>query len=133
MDAEANYHRRTIKAAPMLLWALRRLGRSSTPLIFLAAFGVLAFIFSATVPDDDDIQQECLQSSKSKQCFLVNHKTATDFPTPRIYAGGSVHASLTPQLASYHQTGLLGLARDHVKDRVCACRMGDRSPPTQPS
>jgi hypothetical protein len=48
---------------PLLRGTCRRF-TFSRGLILLGSFGVLAFLFSAIVPDDDGFQQECLRSRR---------------------------------------------------------------------
>lgn len=87
--AAANCPQRAIRAVPLLP------GR--VLLRLLAAFGILAFIFSAASPGDDDIQQEFYKTSKSKQCAFANYKTASILRTIRIRAVCSALAPPTPQ------------------------------------
>lgn len=60
-------------------------------------------MFSAISPDDDDIQQEFCQSSKSKQCVLANYKTVSN-PTFQICTVRSALAPPTPHFASHYVT-----------------------------
>jgi hypothetical protein len=123
MDALANYPRRVLKTDP--LFARRAL------LSLLAALGVLAFIFSAISPVDDDIQQEFFQHSKSKQCVLTDYKAVSNFRTFRICTVHSALAPPTPQFASYDVTARVSIPGDDIKSsRVCS-RTGDRSPPSK--
>ena len=77
MDAVSNYPQCATKAERS---CPRRPGHFShhyyALLIALAAFGVLAFIFSA-LPNDDDIQQEFVRSLESKQDVFL--------PTIKLY------------------------------------------------
>lgn len=123
MHAVANYPQRAIKAEPLLL-------RGALPRI-LAALGVLAFIFSATCPVDDDIQQEFLQSNKSKQCVFANYKALSNLCTLGIY---TLHPALvppTPEIASHYLTAYVSVTDNEIKCRVCSRTTGDRSPPTK--
>ena len=100
MDDAANYPQRAINAEPLLPRRPCRLGHRFVLLGLLGALGAFAFIFSAISPDDDDIQQEFFQSSKSRQCFLANYKTVSSW-TFRICTVRSVLAPPTPQFASF--------------------------------
>ena len=102
-------------------------------LIVLAAFGVLAFIFSAISPNDDDIQQEFFRSCKSKQCVPTNYKTVSTLRTFPICTVPSALASPTPQFASYNVRARVSVPDDEIKGRTCSTRTGDRSPPTKSS
>jgi hypothetical protein len=131
MDAAANYAKRITKAETLFSRRPRRCGHRFPLLSLLAAFGFLAFIFSAISPVDDDIQQECFQHSKSKQCVLANYKAASNLRTFRIYTVHSAVAPPTPQFASYDVTARASVPGDEIKGRVCSSRTGDRSPPTK--
>jgi hypothetical protein len=134
MDAVANYPQRAIKAEPLLPRRPCRLGHHCVLLGLLGAFGALAFIFCAISPDDDDIQQEFFQSSKSKQCVLANYKAVSNLRrTLRICTVRSALASPTPQFASYYVPACVSVPDDEIEDRVCSSKTGDRSPPIKSS
>ena len=117
MDAVLNYPQRTIKAVSFSLRP-RRLGHHCALLGLIGALGVLAFIFSAVSPDDDDIQQEFVQSSKSKQFVLANYKTVSNLCTFLINTVSSAIRVSIP---------------DKFSARIFTSRTGDRSPPTKSS
>jgi hypothetical protein len=127
MDVVVNCSRREITAA----FARRRRhgSRYRAVLSLLAAFGVLAFVFSVISPDDDDIQQEFFQGSKSKQCVRASYKTISSLQTFRICAVYSALAQPTPQFAGYYVAALISVPSDEIKSRVCGSRIGERSPP----
>lgn len=127
MDVVVNYSQRTITAE--LARGPRRRSRRRALLNLLAAFGVLAFVFSAISPDDDDIQQEFLQSSKSKQFVLANYKAVSSLQTGRICTVYSALAQPTPQFAGYCVTARVSVPSDEIKSRVCGSRTGERPPP----
>ena len=131
MDAVANYPQHA-KAEPLFPRRPRRLGSRSALLSLLGVFGVLAFILSATSPDDDDIQQEFSQTSRAKQCVLANYKALSNIRAFRICAVRSVLAPPMPQFASYYVTSLVAVP-DAIKAEVYRSRTGDRSPPTKSS
>jgi hypothetical protein len=131
VDAVANYPQHA-KAEPLFPRRPRRLGSRSALLSLLGVFGVLAFILSATSPDDDDIQQEFSQTSRAKQCVLANYKALSNIRAFRICAVRSVLAPPMPQFASYYVTSLVAVP-DAIKAEVYRSRTGDRSPPTKSS
>lgn len=133
MVVMANYSQRAINAELLCVPGPRRLGRYFALLRLLGAFGVLAFIFSASSPGDDDIQRECFLSSKSKQCVRVNYKAVSNSRTFRICSIRSALASPTPQNASYDVTARVCVTDDQIKNGVCSRRTGDRSPPAKVS
>ena len=98
-------------------------------LSLLAAFGVLAFVFSVISPDDDDIQQDFFQGSKSKQCVRADYNAVSSLQTFRICAVYSALAQLTPRFAHYYVAALVAVPSDEIKSRVCGSRTGERSPP----
>jgi hypothetical protein len=125
MHAVANYPQRAIRAEPLM-------PRRALPSL-LAALGVLAFIFSATCPDDDDIQQEFLQSNKSKQCVFANYKALSNVSTRRIYTLHPALAPPTPEIASHYLTTYVPITGNEIKCRISSRTTGDRSPPTKSS
>jgi len=133
MDAVANYPKRAIKAEPLLLRRPRRLGRYCALVGLLGAFGVLAFVCSATSPNDDDIQQESFLSNKSKQCVLANYKAVSNLRIFRICTVCSALASPRPQFASHCVTARVSVPDDQIEGRVCSSTTGDRSPPAKSS
>src|SRR3984893_17414694 len=84
MGAAAKCPQRGIKPEPLVPRRPRRRSRHYALLSTLAAFGLIAFIFSAISPDDDNSQQEFFQSSKSKQCLLANYKALSNPQTFRM-------------------------------------------------
>jgi hypothetical protein len=125
MHAVTNYPQRAIKAEPLL-------PRRALPNL-LAVLGVLAFLFSVTCPDDDDIQQEFLQSSKSKQCVFANYKALSNLYSFWIYILPPALALPTPEVASHYLTAYVSVTSNEIKCRVCSRTTGDRSPPTKSS
>ena len=133
MDAAAKCPQRGIKAEPLVPLRPRRRSRHYALLSTLAAFGLIAFIFSAISPDDDNLQQEFFQSSKSKQCLLANHKALSNLQTFRMCIFSSALAPPTTQCASYDVTARVSAPDDEIKGRIYSSRTGDRSPPTKTS
>jgi hypothetical protein len=133
MDAVANYPQRAIKAEPLFSRRPRRLRHRRALLGLLGAFGVLAFIFSAISATDDDIQQEFVHGSKSKQCVRANYKAVSNLRTFRICTVRSALAPPTSQFASYYVTARVSVPDGEIKGRVCSSRTGDRSPPAKSS
>jgi hypothetical protein len=132
MDLVVYYPPQTMKAEEFQSRP-RRHGHDRTYLRLLVVFGVLVFIFSATSPYDDDVQQEFCQTSKSKQCVLSNYKAVRNLGTFRICAAHYALASPTPQVASYDLTVRVSLTDDEIKDSVCSSASRDRSPPIKTS
>jgi hypothetical protein len=133
MDAAANYPQRAIKAEPLLPRRPCRIGHRRALLGLLGAIGVLAFVFSAASPGDDDIQQEFFQSSKLRHYFLANYKTVSSLRTFRICTVRSALAPPTQQFAGFYVTARVSVPDDEIKVRVCSSSTGDRSPPTKSS
>ena len=133
MDAVANCPQRAIKTEPLLPRRPRRLGYHWARLGLIGAFGVLAFILSAISATDDDIQQEFVQSSKSKQCVFADYKAVSNLRAFRIYTVRSALVPPPPQFASYDVTVRVSVHDAEIKDRVCSSRTGDRSPPARSS
>src|ERR1700680_1204584 len=125
MDAVANYPQRAIKAEPLLPRRPCRIGHRRALLGLLGAIGVLAFVFSAASPGDDDIQQEFFQSSKSKQCLLANYKALSNLQTFRMGIVSSALSPPTTQCASYDVTARVSGPDDEIKVRVCSSTTGD--------
>jgi len=132
MGTAVNYARPAIKAEQFLRRP-RRCGYHRALLGSLAAFGVLAFIFSAASPGDDELQQEFFLSSKSKQCILANYKAVSNLRAFRIFTVPTALAPPTPQFARYYVTARLSVRDNEIKAKVCSSRTGDRSPPTKSS
>jgi hypothetical protein len=117
MHSVANYPR-AIKAEPLL-------PRRALPRL-LAALGVLAFIFSATCPDDDDIQQKFLQSSKSKQRVVANYKSYWPLPwsltRPRCTSEKSITGGQGCCTSSPFSPTSSELGRGRMQRRIPPCR-----------
>jgi hypothetical protein len=97
------------------------------------ALGVLAFIFSAVSPEDDDIQQEFAQGPESRQCLVQNCKSITSI---RVTLVDPVHFAVVARtLLSFRYTALERVRMPSVKigAMVFRSRTGDRSPPTRSS
>ncbi len=133
MDSVANYPLRGIGAGPVVHHRAHRFRRYYSLLSLLTALGVLAFIFSATSPEDDAIQQDCCRNSKSKQCALANYKTLSNLRTFRICTVRSALTPPTQQFASYVTASVFFVPADEIKGIFCSSKTGDRSPPTKSS
>jgi hypothetical protein len=108
----------------------RHLTRSAVVRL-IALVGVLAFVFSAVCPDDDELQQECGQSSKHAQCLVQSRKTV-----PRIHGPIVRPARLAIVPQSWSSFCCSAVARTAISDmkigiRVFHSPVGDRSPPTK--
>ena len=97
----------------------------------LAAIGFLAFMFSAVSPYDDDVQQEFVQSNKSKQFTVSNYKSA---PDPQTFGAHRVPPVILHQrrlnicLAALQHDFV---AHDGALRTFSSNAIGDRSPPTK--
>jgi hypothetical protein len=60
----------------------------------IGVLGVLAFIFSAVSPDDDEILQEFTQGSKTRRCVVRNWKS---IPSVRVTPVNLVHCAIVPR------------------------------------
>jgi len=129
MDAAANCAQRAIKAKPLIRSCPRHPGYGYALLHLLAAFGVLAFIFSAVSPADDDIQQEFFKTSKSKQCVFAHYKNAVS--NLRVFRIRAVYCALNPPRPQFPSRFVKArVPGDKINNRVCSGNTGDRSPPT---
>jgi hypothetical protein len=129
MDTAANCSRRVIRTQPLPPRCPRRPDRRYA-LSLLTAFGVLAFILSATSPSDDNIQQEFCKTSKSRQCAFANDKAVSNLRIFRIRAVCSVLALPASLIPSYFATARVSIPDDEIRGRVWSSTSGDRSPPT---
>src|SRR5215470_12532724 len=130
MYAIVNASQRVAKREPLFAGRPCGVGRRQALVSILAAFGILAFIFSAISPVDDDVQPDFFQRSKSKQIIFV-YRAASTLQTFRIRTVHSALATPTPQFASYDVTARLAVCGDQTKNRVCINTAGDRSPPSK--
>ena len=92
--------------------------------------GVLAFIFSAVSPDDDEIQQEFAQGSKSRQDVVRNWKS---IPRVRVTLVNLVHNAIVPRRPPpVHCSAIARVLIRDVKNAPTALpnRTCGRSPPT---
>jgi hypothetical protein len=132
MNAISKWRQSAIVAIPFSpRW--RRLGHHCALLGLLGALGVLAFILSAISPDDDDIQQECFQSNKSKQFVLANYKAPSDIRGFRISTLRSALPRRWQLLANSLLLALIFISHQEIDGTIFSSRTGDRSPPTKSS
>ena len=125
MYAVAHDPRRVVNTEPLFAPARVAL------LCLLAALGVVAFIFSAISPLDDDSQQEFLHGSKPKLSVPAHYQALSNLRTFRIRSSPSALTPLTPQFASYDVTAGFFVRGHEIKGGVCSSRTGDRSPPSK--
>ncbi len=99
----------------------------------IGAIGLLAFLFSAVSPDDDNIQQESVQGNKQKQLVLANYKatravdtfgTSTVPPAPVTQPRPTIRRAVVGRVLSVDES-ILGT--------IVSSRIGDRSPPSKSS
>lgn len=110
-----------------------RLSYCCAQLGLLGAVGVLAFLFSAVSPDDDDIQQDFVQGNKAKQLVLVSDKATREL---RTFGTRSVLPALLAQPRTTVRRAVLGriLSVDEkILGTIVSSRTGDRSPPSKSS
>jgi len=131
MDAQPSYRQCAVTAGVFSSRQRRRLWYTRLGLI--GAFGVLAFIFSAISPDDDDIQQESFQSNKSKQFVLANYKAPSDIRGFRISTLRSALPRRRQLLANSQLLARILISRPEIDGTIFCSRTGDRSPPTKSS
>ena len=132
MDAAANYAKHTTKPETLFSRRPRRCGCRFPLVSLLAAFGILAFIFSVIQPDDDDIQQEFCKTSTLKQFTFANYKAVSNHRTLRIRALCSALAPPTSQFPTHSATRFF-VPCEEIRIGVSSSRTGDRSPPTASS
>jgi hypothetical protein len=129
MDAPPNHHQSAINAESFP----RRLGHHCALLGLLSAFGVLAFLFSAFSPDDDDIQQEFVQGNKPTQLVVANHRFTRSV---RTVGTSAVLPALVTQPRPTIRRAAVGrvLSVDEkVLETIVSTRTGSRSPPSKSS
>jgi len=132
MDAAPNHHQRVITAESFPPRP-RHLGHHCALLGLLFAFGVLAFLFSAVSPDDDDIQQQFVQGNKAKQFVLATSKSV---PNIRGFRINRVPSALLPPRPLSTRCTVIGrvLSVDEkIIGTIVSSRTGDRSPPSKSS
>jgi hypothetical protein len=109
----------------------RRAMRCCLLLGLLGAIGVLAFLFSAISPDDDDIQQEIVQGDKTKQRALANYKPTRE---GRALSRSTVLPALLAQLhptIRRAEVGRVVTVEEKILGTIVSSRTGDRSPPSK--
>jgi hypothetical protein len=93
--------------------------------------GVLAFIFSAVSPDDDEIQQEFAQGTKTRRCLVRNWKS---IPNVRITLVNPVCCAIVPRrLPSVRCSAIerVLIPDDEIGATAFASQTSGRSPPTR--
>jgi len=99
----------------------------------LSVLGILAFLFSAASPDDDDIQQEFVQGSKTKQFAVANRKIASGVHT---FRSSTVQAAPLPPVRTstrYTIVERISIRGGTIDEPIFGSRTGDRSPPAKSS
>jgi hypothetical protein len=129
MDAQPSY-RQCAATAPVLSCRQgRRYYCARWGLIGL--FGVLAFLFSAVSPDDDDIQQEFVQANRSKQFVLATYRSAPNVQGLRIKTVRCALVPPRPLSACCHVIGRISVDYKEINGAILSSRTGDRSPPSE--
>ena len=96
----------------------------------VAVLGVLAFIFSAVSPNDDENQQEFAQS-RTRRCVVRNWKSISSV---RVKLVNPVHDAIVPRsLSSIRRSAIERVLIDDLKSAGTAfpARTSGRSPPTR--
>jgi hypothetical protein len=129
MDAQPSYRQCALTALVLLCRRRRRYYCARWGLI--GAIGILAFLFSAVSPDDDDIQQESVQGNKPKQLVLANYKATRAVDT---FGTSTVRSALVTQPRPTIRRAVVGrvLSVDEsILGTIVSSRIGDRSPPSK--
>jgi len=131
MDLVIEFDHSGVAAAPLR----ERPNSSATRAVLglVGVLGVLAIIFSAVSPNDDEIQQEFSLRTKTRQCLVRNWNS---IPSVRLTLVNPVHYAVVPRS--------LSSVRCSAIERVLICdlkigatafpsRACGRSPPTRSS
>ena len=132
MDALPSYRQCAIAALPFSR-RRHRLGHHCACLGLIGVLGVLAFLFSAVSPGDDDIQQEFFQGNKAKQFVLATYRSA---PNVRGFRINRVPSALLPPRPLSTRCNVIRrvLSVDEkILGTIVSSRTGDRSPPSKSS
>ncbi len=131
MDAQPSY--RQCAVTTLVLSCRRRRRYCCARRGLIGAIGVLAFLFSAVSPGDDDIQQEFVQGNKPKQRVLANYKATCEL---RTFGTSTVPPALVTLPRPTIQRAVVGrvLSVDEkILGTIVSSRTGDRSPPSKSS
>jgi hypothetical protein len=110
-----------------------RKGSSSDHLVvfgLIGLLGVLAFVFSAVSPDDDEFQQGFVHGNKKRECVVQNWKS---IPSVRGTLFNPVHFAVAPRrLPTFGCSAIVVAPVSHIAVRatVFGRRTDGRSPPT---
>jgi hypothetical protein len=95
----------------------------------IGTVGVLALVFSALSPNDDEIQQEFAQGSKNRQCVAQNWKSlSNDRNTPVNPVQDVVIGQVLPS-SCCSVTGCVEISDLTIGATTFCSRMSGRSPP----
>jgi hypothetical protein len=129
MGAQPSYWQCAVTT--VVLSCRRRRRHCYTRLVLIGAFGVLAFIFSAISPEDDDIQQEFIQGNEQKYSAVADYKAGHPI---RIFGRHIMRPLLLLRsLPKCARADILSLQHDNIEATTFSSRTGDRSPPSQAS
>lgn len=112
---------------------LRAFHRSNRYAAFglVGVLGVLAFLFSAVSPDDDDIQQDFVQGNRKAECVVQSRKSTPSIRGARV---NPVHYALIPGSVSsicYPAIERVHLLNVKIGTAIFHHRTTARSPPTK--
>jgi hypothetical protein len=96
----------------------------------IGALGVLALIFSALSPNDDDIQQEFAQGSKNRQHVVQNWKAVPSVRATRVQPVQHVFVGQSLPWFYSSPTGRVVISDVKIGAASFCNRIGGRSPPT---
>ena len=99
----------------------------------LVAIGVLALLFSAVSPNDDDIQQEFVQGAKPKQRLLADYKATREVRTLVRSTGSPVLSAQMRTSIGRAVVGAVLIVAEKVPGKIISSRTGNRSPPSKSS
>jgi hypothetical protein len=133
MYAASNWLRAPVNAVTPTPDTQRHFVNRHPLLRLLTILGVLAFIFSAIAPMDDDVQPDFSRRSKSEQCTLRQHNGSFRLRNLRFRVIYSVPAASGVHFSRPFVTARIPIPDVESKAGIRCSRAGERSPPTAQS
>jgi hypothetical protein len=96
----------------------------------IGTVGVLALVFSALSPNDDEIQQEFAQSRKNRQCVDQNWKSVSSDRNAPVNPVQDVFVAQILPSSCRSVTGRVVISDLKIAAATFRSRIGGRSPPT---